>query len=249
MTDVATHASAPYGSDAAASQGLVARIVGVIFSPRETYAGIAAHPRVLGALAVVLLVTVGASTAFLFTEVGKNALFDQQISTMESFGMRITDQMYDRMEEQLQWSPYFAGASSLLFFPVTSAAVAGLLLGVFNAIMGGDASFKQVYAIVVHSGLLVALQQLFVVPLNYARESMSSPTTLAVFFPFLEESSFPAMLLGGIDLFFIWLIVNLAIGIGVLYKRQTAPIAATMFGIYVSIVLIVAAVRTALSGA
>ena len=129
------------------------------------------------------------------------------------------------------------------------AVVAGLVLGVFNAVLGGDATFKQVYAIVVHSGFLMALQQLFVLPLNYARQSMSSPTNLAVFFPFLDETSFPAMLLGGIDLFFIWLIVNLSIGIGVLYKRRTAPIALTLLGIYVSVVLVIAGVRSALSGA
>jgi hypothetical protein len=95
----------------------------------------------------------------------------------------------------------------------------------------------------------MALQQFFVVPLNYARQSMSSPTNLAVFFPFLDERSFPAMLLGGLDLFFIWLIVNLAIGIGVLYKKRTTPIAMTMLGIYVSLVLVVAGVRSAFSGA
>jgi hypothetical protein len=93
----------------------------------------------------------------------------------------------------------------------------------------------------------MALQQVFVAPLNYARQAMSSPTNLAVFFPFLDETSFMAMLLGGIDLFFIWLIVNQAIGIGVLYKRKTAPIATTMLGIYASIVLVIAAVRAALS--
>jgi hypothetical protein len=85
--------------------------------------------------------------------------------------------------------------------------------------------------------------------LNYARELMSSPTTLAAFFPFLDEMTFMARLLGGIDLFLIWTFINLAIGVGVLYKRKTAPIAIGMLAIYVSIVLIVAAVRTALSGA
>ncbi len=35
------------------SQGLLARAVGVIFAPRATYAGIAARPRVLGALLLI----------------------------------------------------------------------------------------------------------------------------------------------------------------------------------------------------
>lgn len=248
MTDVATRTADTIVSDTAAPKGLLARAIGVVVSPRETYADIAARPRVLGALVLVLLIVVGTSTGFLFTEVGRNALFDQQIRTMESFGFRINDQMYARLEQQLQWAPY-TGAVSLLMFPVGWAVIAGIILGVFNAVMGGNATFKQVYAIVVHSGFLMALQQLFVVPLNYARQAMSSPTNLAVFFPFLDETSFVAMLLGGIDLFFIWLIVNEAIGIGVLYKKRTAPIALTMLGIYVSVVLVIAGVRSALSGA
>jgi hypothetical protein len=249
MTDVATNLPTSTGSGTAPSQGLLGRVVGVIFSPRETYQGIAAHPRVLGALLLVLIISVGATTAFLFTEVGQNALFDQQLLAMESFGMRISDEMYDNLESQLQWSPYFAGASQLVFIPGGWAVLSGLLLGFFNAIMGGDATFKQVYAIVAHAGVLVALQQLFVLPLNYARESLSSPTSLAVFFPFLDETSFLSMLLGGINLFFIWLIVNLAIGIGVLYKKKTAPIALTMMAVYFSVMLVVAAVRASFSGA
>jgi hypothetical protein len=249
MTDVAIRTSDTTGSGTAASKGLLARAIGVIVSPRETYADIAAHPRVLGALAVVLLIIVGTSTGFLFTEVGKNALFDQQIRTMESFGVRINDQMYAGMEQGLQWAPYTGAVFTLVLFPLVWAIVAGIILGVFNAAMGGDATFKQVYAIVVHSGFLMAVQQLFAAPLNYARQAMSSPTNLAVFFPFLDEASFLAMLLGGLDLFFIWLIVNQAIGIGVLYKKRTAPIAMTMLGVYVSLVLVFAAVRSALSGA
>jgi hypothetical protein len=174
-------------------------------------------------------------------------LFDQQMRAMESFGFRINDQMYAAMESRLAMAPYFGAVSQLVFTPVLWSIIAGILFGVFNVVLGGEATFKQVYAIVVHSGFLVALQQLFINPLNYARHSMSSPTTLAAFAPFLDERSFAALLLGGLDLFFIWLIVNLAIGVGVLYTKRTAPIAATMLGIYVAIVLIVAGVRAALS--
>jgi hypothetical protein len=247
MTVVASNPSDTSVSGSAAPKGLLARAIGVIVSPGETYADIAAHPRVLAALVVVLLVVVTAQTGFLMTEVGKDALFDQQIRTMESFGVRINDQMYAGMEQGLQWAAYTGAAFTLVLFPVMFAIIAGIIMGVFSAVLGGDATFKQVYAIIVHSSFLMALQQVFVAPLNYARQAMSSPTNLAVFFPFLDETSFMAMLLGGIDLFFIWLIVNQAIGIGVLYKRKTAPIATTMLGIYASIVLVIAAVRAALS--
>ena len=58
-----------------------------------------------------------------------------------------------------------------------------------------------------------------------------------------------ARFLGAIDLFLLWWVVNLAIGLGVLYKRRTGPIATGMLITFVAIALVVAAVRAALSGA
>ncbi len=56
-------------------------------------------------------------------------------------------------------------------------------------------------------------------------------------------------LLGAIDLFIIWWIISVAIGLGVLYRKRTGPIAATMMIVYVAIAIVVAAVKTAMSGA
>jgi hypothetical protein len=67
--------------------------------------------------------------------------------------------------------------------------------------------------------------------------------------PVLDENSFPARLLGSIDLFLVWWMMSLAIGLGVLYKRRTAPIATTMLLTYGAIGLVVAGVRSALAGA
>ncbi len=249
MSDVATPLTATASPDIPASKSLGTRALGVIFSPGNTYADVAANPRILGMMALVLLISIAAAAALLMTDVGKDALFDQQLNTMESMGFRINDQMYDRMERQLPYAPYTTAGFMLVAFPVVWAAIAGIITGVFSLAMGGTATYKQVYAIVTHSAVLLALQQLFVNPLNYARGAMSNPTTLAAFFPFLDEMTFISRLLSGIDLFLIWMIINLAIGVGVLYKRKTAPIAIGMLTVYVSIVLIVAAVRTALSGA
>jgi hypothetical protein len=127
--------------------------------------------------------------------------------------------------------------------------IAGIAFAVFNAVMGGDATFKQAYAVVVHSGVVIAVQQLFTLPLDYVRETLSSPTNLAVFLPFLDENTFVARALGSIDLFVIWWSISLAIGFGVLYRRRTGPIATTLLVIYVTIGLVIAAVKTAIAGA
>jgi len=234
---------------AAASKGLVSRLVGVLTAPRATYADIAARPRWFGALAVVALVGAVGVFGFMATDVGKQAMLDQQVRTMESFGMKLTDAQYDRMEQTARFAPYTGAIGQIVGLTIAALVISGLALAIFNAIMGGDASFKQVFSIVVHSGVVVTLSQLFNLPLAYARESLSSATNLAVFLPFLDENSFVARFLGSIDLFQIWWITTLAIGFGVLYRRRTAPIATTMFAIYGGIALVIAAIRSALSGA
>src|SRR5687768_13956285 len=54
----------------------------------------------------------------------------------------------------------YAGAT-LLLGPVFTAAMAGLLVWVFSMLMGGAATFKQVFAVVTHSGVISMLSGLF----------------------------------------------------------------------------------------
>jgi hypothetical protein len=235
----------------APAKGLPARVLGVIFSPRATYANVAAHPRVLGALLFGLVVSAAAFGAFSSTQVGKDAMLDQADRTMQSMGVRLNDQAYSQLQARMTGPStlYINGAGQIVALLVISLITAGVFIAVFNAVMGGNATFRQVYAVVTHAGILLALQSLFSFPLDYAKQSLSSPTSLAVFLPFLSEGTFAARLLGVIDLFRIWWLVNLAIGIGVLYKKRTTPIATTLLVIYAVIAFAVAAVGVALSGA
>jgi hypothetical protein len=236
---------------APAHKSLMSRVIGVLLAPRGTYADVAARPRALGALVVVVLLMACASVVFFSTEVGKQALIDQQIRTMESFGIKIPEAAYGQLEERMARpsTPYITAATQVVSIPLVMLVTAGIALAIFTAALGGDGTFKQVFAVVVHSGVIIAVQQLFVLPLDYARESLSSPTNLAVFLPFLDEATFPARLLGSIDLFLIWWLVNLSIGLAVLYKRRTGPVAVGLLGVYLAIALIIAAAKTALSGA
>lgn len=237
------------GIAAPAPLGLAGRAFGVIFSPGATYRDVASRPRALGALAVVAVTIALTSFVFLSTAVGQTALIDRQARFLESFGRDIPDQMYAQMEAGANLQRYLALISVFVSVPLGCAIVAGLVLAAFNALLGGDASFQQAYAIVAHSQILIALQQLFVTPLNYARETMSSATNLAVFLPMLDEATFAARFLGWIDLFRIWWIVSLAIGLGVLYTRKTGPIAWTLIAVYIVIALVAAGVMTAMAGA
>jgi Yip1 domain len=228
------------------STGLASRLVGVLTSPRAVYAEVAARPRWLGAFLVAVLVSGAAGTVFMATEVGQRAVFDQQIASMEASGRQLSDAQMQTFEGMLPYYKYFALLLQLVTFGLGGLVVAGLALAAFNALLGGDASFKQMFAVVAHSGVVLTLGALCTLPLDYLRESVTSPTSLTVFLPMLEENTFPARLLGAVDLFRIWWTLSLAIGLGVLYRRRTGPIATTLLMVYGAIAVVYAAVMTAL---
>ena len=241
--------SPPSGIGPPAPKNLAARIVGVVFSPEETYRSIVAHPRVLGVLAVSTIVMSALWFVFLSTDVGMNAVLDQQMQIMDTLRIDLPDEVYDQIEARAPMARFWTPGGFLVTVPLISTVVAGIMLLIFNVVLGGDATFKQAFAVVAHTEILIVLQQLFILPLNYVRETMASATTLAVFLPMLDASGFFARFLGWIDLFRIWYLVSLAIGAAVLYKRKSGPIAWTLLGLYVLFALVVAAALTAFAGA
>jgi Yip1 domain len=240
MTNPTTDAGATV-----APMGLLSRFIGVITSPKSTFQAVAAHPRWFGMLALVTLVVAIFVSLPLTTEAGRQAALDSNVRQMENFGVQVNDQMYANMAKSMRFAVYQTFFSILCVGPIISVIVAGILYGVFAVLMGGQATFKQLFAVYVHSTVISAAGQLFTGPLNYFRGSMTSATNLAVMLPMIDEHSFIGRLLGMIDLFLVWWLVLLAIGLGVLYRRRTQPIAIGLFAVYVVIILAAAAVMSA----
>jgi hypothetical protein len=222
--------------------GLFARLIGVIFSPKSTYQAVVARPKALGALLVTVVIMAAAQGLFFATPTGQEVLVDQQVRTMEAFGVNITDEMYAQLENRVAYAPYTTAGSLLVFFPLAYALSSAILLAIFGMLMGGTGTFKQVFAVHAHAGVITAMQTLFAMPLSYATGRLAG-ATLDVFVPTLEETSFLARFLGGLDLFWVWWSVSIAIGMGVLFKRRAGGIAITLLSIYALVVLIYALLR------
>lgn len=221
-------------------KSFLARFTGILFSPRETYESVVRHHGWVGMLALSTLVAALGMAAFLSTEVGRQAMVDQSVSAMESWGRPVNDEVYAALEKQAAASRFVQPVAILIIGPLMTFVIAGVLLGVFNALLGGDAKYKQMLSVVAHTAPVSVVQQVFTIPVNYFRGSLSSPTNLSVFFPMLEEKSFLVSFLGAIDLFLVWWAFVLAIGLAVLYRRKTRPIAVGLFVTYGVIALVLA---------
>jgi len=221
--------------------GLFARFWGILTSPRETFADVAARPRWFGMMALVLIVTAICTGGFFSTQVGQTAWLDKVVESARQSGREMPEAQYATMQKVAAYMGPIYAVATVVIAPLMWLAITGILFAVFNAALGGTSTFRQLFAVFVHSTAITVIQQLFVTPLNYVRETLSSATNLAVFLPMLDESSFLAKLLGMVDLFLIWWVFVLAIGLAVLFKRKTGPIAAGLFIVYGVIAVIAAA--------
>jgi hypothetical protein len=223
--------------------GLLSRVVGVLFSPRETFAAVAARPKWFGALSVAILIMGVAQYALLSTEVGQQLALDQQIATVETFGGTISDEQYARMEDSMANARYISPIATIFFVPVMMLATSGILHVLFGLVGGGNGTFKQVYAISAHAAIISSLQVVFTTIVTLAA-GRPAGANLSVFAPMLEETSFANRFLSTIDLFYVWSTFITAVGLGVLYKRRTSGYAMVLFGIYLVIAALIAFIRS-----
>ena len=228
---------------AAPRLGLLARIIGVIFSPRETFAAVAARPTWFGVLAVALVVMAVSQFVLLSTDVGKELALDQSVAFTEAVGITISDEAYANLERGIENARYTSPISTVVVTPLIMLLTAGILHVMFGLVGGGNGTYKQVYAVSAHSAVITALQLVFTTVVTLAA-GKAAGANLSVFTPTLEETSFTYRFLSAIDLFYVWSTFVTAIGLAVLYKRRTGPIAMVLFGIYLVVALIIGYVRS-----
>jgi len=172
------------------------------------------------------------------TEVGRVALVDQWERTAAAFGQNVDDQQYAALEDAAANGPAYAALSSFVSGPVMTLAVAALLLAIFKRGPGGGPTFPQVLAVVAHAGVILTLRQVIAAPLDYARETLASPMTMTAFFSMLDEASPIARFFGIIDLFVVWWLAVLAIGLSVLYRRPARRMLIGLVSAYFALALL-----------
>ena len=201
-------------------------------SPRATLKTAIAAPRSAALAMMILVISAFCSVGFLLTKVGRLASLDQQVRQLESFGVPVTDATYADLRRWLPYRPALSAAIILIGWPLLWMTFAAIVRAVGNRFSGHEATYAQVLTIVVHASAVFALRSVVAAPVNYAYESLGNATSLSMVLPSFSESTFPARLFGAIDVFVLWWMALVAIGLGMLYGRRTLPIARWLFGVY-----------------
>ena len=119
------------------------RVIGVFTSPSETFADIARRPAFIAPV-LLLIISSFALTITISRRIGIEQIIERQFAN----NPRMADMPAERREQAMAtaatFGRYMMYASPLIFLPLSILIISGLLMGMGNFVMGGEATYKQV---------------------------------------------------------------------------------------------------------
>ena len=144
---------------------------------------------------------------------------------------RLTDEQkveqIAKIEDRMDGPQISSWISSGLGMPITVFFMALLALIVGNTFMGGSAKYGQLVNVTAWAYMISILENIVKIPLMLSKWSLEVYTGLGVL-GVGEKGSFINSLFAGIDIFAIWRIVLIAIGMGIIYNKKTRPYTVAM---------------------
>lgn len=235
------------------------RLMGVYFSPGETFKEIGRNPSFLVPLLILMLI--GALGAYLLIErMTVSGFFGAQFDQAVAQGRMQPEQAAQQLEAMSKYATYvklgfFAwGFIQWAIIPLAIAGIGKLI----TMVLGKENKFKAVFSVTVYAMLATAILStivfvttLYLKPVDEIDLQTLSVTSLgSLLTTLLGKDGLPKFIMslaGWIDIFVIWMITLLSIGYAAVSKKmKTSTVAFALGGLYAVIALIgsiIAAIR------
>jgi hypothetical protein len=222
----------------------VGRIVGVIFSPKSTFADIARKPSWL--LPVILLAVLGAVVAVALNQkMDWREYMSQQIEKSPRAGALSPEQKQRQIEAGAKFAPISAYVFGIPAPLIVVLIVAGAMLGAYNLMAGANINYKTAMAIVSHAfvpallGNLLFLLVLFLKPPGTFDLENPVATNVAAFLP-EGSAKWLEALAKNVDILAIWITLLIAVGFAAANPKRlpgsrSFNIAFGVFAVYIVI--------------
>lgn len=198
---------------------LFRRLVDVFFSPGRLFSALAGEPRWVGALLLGALLSTAALAvvpAEMWADTMRRAILESGQPLPEGFDP-------SGFGEVQKW---LAVVGTAVFWVVMALALAGVTSVLFAFVLGDRGGYREHLAVVCHALLVVAAGSLLLTPLRLVADDLQLTLHLGLFVP-VEEGRL-ARFLGGLDLFWLWTFVVLAVGVHELDRRRSFGVAAAL---------------------
>ena len=196
----------------------VSRLSGVFFEPSKAFTDIAARPSFLVPLILSLVFGVVYITMF-SQRVGWERMIRHQQETSSRAAQLTPEQREQGVQMGAKFAPVFGYVGILVGVPLTLTIWSAVLLGIVKGIMSVPLKFKQIFAILCYAGLPGVIFMALAIAVMFLKSpddfNLQNPL---VFNPgaLLDQatsSKFVYSLASSLDLFRIWTLVLIGIGL------------------------------------
>ncbi len=221
----------PAAAQPSGDLGFFARWANIYFSPKKTFEAMRLKTRWVTPF--VLLLVLGTGFGLLTTPARTN-------DTLEQMKKRFAESSLpaDRQAEILETVENRAGNPVWnAFVPVVMTIIyliaAGILFFIGNILMGGEARFVSVFSTLIYANLIGVPELLVKGFLAYVKGTLNTPLSIAAFFSPDKSETFAYRFINGFDIFSIWFIAVLIIGLATAYGFKTGKMAAWILPLWV----------------
>jgi hypothetical protein len=144
----------------------------------------------------------------------------QKISDNERIPEEQKEQIIEKMTES-QHPPIWQMAIAPAGTVISLIIVAAILFFVFNVLMGGESGFRRVFSVYCYSALIAVPAMIVKFPLVMMKGNINVQTSLGLLLSPEAKGSFLHSVLSSFDIFTVWQVILLSMGLGVMYKFTT----------------------------
>lgn len=212
---------------------LLQRFVGVFVSPGKVFEWLAQEPRWLGALALAAVFAV-VGQFLIPADLMESAMRTQMMSS----GQNMSD---DDIERFVSISRTLGPLFAVIAVGLITLLAAGLVTGTFSFLMGDNGTFKQYFAATAHAFLISSLGTLAITPLKVMTGDLQLVVGPGSMLGGMLGDGYLSNFLRLMDVFMIWALAVLAIGVTRIDSRRDFTTAfAALMGVYFVILAIIA---------
>jgi hypothetical protein len=206
------------------------KIIGIYTAPRRTFEAIDQNPTWF------LPFIIGVVFFLIFQYLTVDMQMDYRIEIMEARGDVPQEQM-DAAKAQMQGPVKYIGfIAGPIVWLIMIVIIAALFYVAGNLMIGGDTSFKKVFAIVAWTGLIGIVSFIIMTLLILSKGTMHGVAldlSILLDTPAIgEEKSILYRLLSKFDIFVIWEIILYIIGMSVTYKTTVQKTAVPILSLW-----------------
>lgn len=216
------------------------RIIGVFFSPSQTFADIARRPSWIVPMAVMILISIGLSFTLArradWVQVSKDQIAKSKMASRQ-IDQLPEDQKARAFEQAATRSKIVREVRGFIGWPLLLLITSGIYFGAFKLIGGIRTNFATAFTICTFAHLPVALRELLAIPVTFLKDPAAiDPENFLASNPAAmmgDVSGWSVVPLTALDLFGIWCVILLAIGFSAADPKKV-PLGKS-FGIVLSV--------------